>query len=123
MANQELDNYKDLKIVSFSFGKILLSSMIPATSGSYLIFFKLEEISLELRIIIVLSIFLLAFFIDLMLLFVREREITYEVRYLKKTNNLLKEQVNRLGDEVSKNNENIKLLDGIANNFNKLNSQ
>lgn len=123
MANQELDNYKDLKIVSFSFGKILFSSMIPATSGSYLIFFKLEEISLELRIIIVLSIFLLAFFIDLMLLFVREREITYEVRYLKKTNNLLKEQVNRLGDEVSKNNENIKLLDGIANNFNKLNSQ
>ena len=123
MANQELDNYKDLKIVSFSFGKILLSSMIPATSGSYLIFFKLEEISLELRIIIVLSIFLLVFFIDLMLLFIREREITYEVRYLKNTNNLLKEQVNRLGDEVSKNNENIKLLDRIANNFNKLNSQ
>ena len=123
MANQELDNYKDLKIVSFSFGKILLSSMIPATSGSYLIFFKLEEISLELRIIIILSIFLLMFFIDLMLLFVREREITYEVRYLKKTNNLLKEQVNRLGDEVSKNNENIKLLDGIANKFNMLNSQ
>lgn len=102
-----MDKYEDLKIVNFSFGKIVLTSLITAISGSVVTIFKLDDLSSEIKIIIVLCIFLIVFSIDLILLFVREREITYELRYLKDINSFLKKQTDKLNDEIQQNTKNI----------------
>ena len=114
-----MDDYKNLKIVNYSFGKIILSSLTTTGIGSFITFFKFEELSIEIKVIIILSISLIIAVIDLILLFIREREITYELNYLKKVNNDLTTRLDRLDNQCTQISKNIQSLNKFFIKLNK----
>lgn len=113
---------KNLQISNKSVGSIISISTIIGIATSMFSYFKFENLDITYRIIILLSIFLLITIIDIIILYVRDREHQYKYSCLNfiidnvaKNLDLLKKEFSDIKKENDDINKQIKLLNQRIN--------
>lgn len=111
----DFDLPKDLKISLKSTGSIISISTIIGIIFSLFSYFRFDKLDIQYRIIICLSIFLIISIIDIVILYVRDRELQYKFSTLKFANNslkteleILKMQFNETTKKITDNQSNMK---------------
>lgn len=116
----------ELKISKKSTGSIISVSSLIGTILSIFSFFKFDNLELNLKIIIILSIFLIISCVDIVILYVRDREMQYMMSYINLIIKNINDQIIKIKDnsnDIRKtNNEIINDINVIKSNI-KLNSK
>lgn len=116
----------ELKISKKSTGSIISVSSLIGTILSIFSFFKFDNLELNLKIIIILSIFLIISCVDIVILYVRDREMQYMMSYINLIIKNINDQIIKIKDDSNDirktNNEIINDINVIKSNI-KLNSK
>ena len=111
----DYDLPKDLKISFKSTGSILSISTVTGIIFSLFSYFHFDKLDIQYRIIICLSIFLFISIIDIVILYIRDRELQYKFSTLKFEHNLtntelevLKMQFNEFSKKITNNQSDLK---------------
>lgn len=116
----------ELKISKKSTGSIISISSLIGTILSIFSFFKFDNLELNLKIIIILSIFLIISCVDIVILYVRDREMQYMMSYINLIIKNINDQIIKIKDDSNDirktNNEIINDINVIKSNI-KLNSK
>lgn len=115
---------KDLKITHKSTGSIISISSIIGIILSFFSYFNFDKLDLPIKIIIILSIFLFISIVDIIILYIRDREIIYKIsmvefiqnshkeyfdeniKLMKSKHNSLQEEIKQIESELKTNSKN-----------------